>query len=337
MGARVRAISRYLPEGNLSNHELTSLFPEWSVEKIALKTGIHNRHIASNDEFSSDLAIKACQLLLSKYQVEAEIFDFLIVITQTPDYVLPGISNLVHRAIGMKSSAGAIDINQGCSGYVYGLSIAKSLIESKTARNVLLVTSDTYSKLLNEGDKTVRTLFGDGATATWVDGSGVDASISGIDYGTDGSGAGNLVVPGGGLRPAVEQYPKSDTDSRGLNRSSFDLFMDGPEIFNFTLRVVAKTVDEVLLKTSQEKSDIDFFILHQANAFVLTHLREKLGVEENRVPILMENWGNTVSGTIPMALFELKTQDLIGRGEKAVLVGFGVGLSWAGLSMVLDW
>lgn len=316
---------------------MSALFPDWSVEKIALKTGIHNRYVASPEEFSSDLAIRACGILLSDNQLEADIFDFLIVVTQTPDFILPGISNIIHRDIGMRRDAGAIDVNLGCSGYIYGLSLAKGLIESKSASNVLLVTADTYTKLLNPRDKSVRTLFGDGATATWIDGSGTADSLAGFTFGTDGEGAGSLIVPHGGLRSAEKMFPKSDTAARNLVRGEFDLYMDGPEIFNFTLKVVARTVSEVLEKSGQEKSEIDFFLLHQANAFVLTHLREKMGLASSKVPIVMRDWGNTVSGTIPMALCELKENKQIGDGQKLILVGFGVGLSWAGLSAVADW
>lgn len=337
MSARIRAISKFLPKATIGNDELSALFPEWSVEKIAKKTGIHTRHIASDSEFSSDLAVKACVSLLAEARVDATIFDFLIIVSQTPDYILPAMSNLVHDSIGMRSDAGTIDVNQGCSGYIYGLSLAKSLIESRAAENVLLVTTDTYSKLLDENDKSVRTLFGDGATATWVDGTGMSESIAGVVFGTDGSGAGNLIVPNGGIRPAVAQYPKSDPSLRGLGKSRYGLFMDGPEIFNFTLRVVAKTVEDVLEKSGQSKDEVDFFILHQANAFVLSSLREKMGVDEDKVPILMGQWGNTVSSTIPMALCDLRESNQIGGGEKAILVGFGVGLSWGGLSLVADW
>lgn len=337
MNARIRGVSKFLPRGTLGNDKLSELFPEWGVEKIAAKTGIHERHVASESEFSSDLAIRACLLLLADMRLDVEVFDLLIVVSQTPDFILPGISNLVHNAIGMRSDAGAIDLNQGCSGYIYGLTLAKSFIESGNATNVLLVTTDTYTKLLAPGDKSVRTLFGDGATATWVDDSGSTESLAGIVLGTDGSGAGNLIVPLGGLRPGSTSFPKSNLSARGLDESKYGLYMDGPEIFNFTLRVVVKTIESILAKSSLSKSDIDFFVLHQANAFVLSTLREKLEVAQEKVPILMGNWGNTVSGTIPMALCELKSQGRIGHGERAVLLGFGVGLSWGGLSAVLDW
>lgn len=327
----------HLPSKKLTNEVLSSLFPDWSVEEIAIKTGIHNRYVASEAEFSSDLAIRACEKLFSENQLNADVFDFLIVVTQTPDFVLPGISNLIHSSIGMRRGSGAIDVNQGCSGYVYGLSLAKGLIESKSASNVLLVTADTYTKLLNPRDRSVRTLFGDGATATWVDDSGTADSLSGVIFGTDGEGAGNLIVPHGGLRSAEKMFPKTDTEARELVRGEFDLYMDGPEIFNFTLKVVARTVSEVLEKSGQEKSEIDFFVFHQANAFVLSHLRDKMELQAARVPILMREWGNTVSGTIPMALCELKEKKQIGDGQKLVLVGFGVGLSWAGLSAIGDW
>ena len=336
MFARIRAVSRHLPEGTLSNDEIAKMFPEWSVEKIALKTGINNRHVASEGEYSSDLAIEACRSLFSEFNVSAELFDFLIVITQTPDFILPGISNIVHDAVGLRSSCGSIDINQGCSGYIYGISLAKSLIESNSWENVLVVTTDTYSKLLNPGDKSVRTIFGDGATATWVDGSGTNGSISQAIFGTDGSRAGSLIVPNGGLRSSGTKYSSSNSKSRGLEPSKFDLFMDGPDIFNFASTVVGATYSELLDLDPNKDRPLDLLILHQANAFMLNHLRLKLGLDEKMVPVVMGNWGNTVSGTIPMALVDLKNQKKIGNGEKVMLIGFGVGLSWGGLFAELD-
>lgn len=336
MFARIRAIARHLPEGILSNDEIARVFPEWSVEKIALKTGINNRHVAAEGEYSSDLAIKACLSLFAEFNVSAELFDFLIVITQTPDFILPGISNIVHDAVGLHSSCGSIDINQGCSGYIYGISLARSLIESNSSKNVLVVTTDTYTKLLNPGDKSVRTLFGDGATATWVDGSGTSGSISQAIFGTDGSRAGSLIVPNGGLRSTGAKYPSSDSKNRGLKPSKFDLFMDGPDIFNFASAVVGATYLELSDLDLNKDRPLDLLILHQANAFMLNHLRLKLGLDEKMVPIVMGDWGNTVSGTIPMALVELRNQKEIGNGEKVMLIGFGVGLSWGGLFAELD-
>lgn len=333
--ARIRLVEKYLPPGVLTNLEISQQFPEWDVTRISEKTGIEARHIAAEDEYSSSLGVSAARILLSSAELDISEFDYLIAVSQTPDFILPGIASLIHSELQMNRSAGAIDVNLGCSGYVYALGLAKGLIESGQANNVLLVTSDTYSKLLNPEDKSVRTIFGDGATATWISSGGADDSIAGFSYGTDGSGAEHLIVPNGGMRPGDEFSTKASADARNFPSSQFDLFMNGPEIFNFTLREVGRTLEDVLEKSNLSLDLVDFVLFHQANAFMLNHLIAKLKIPAHKAPILMKHWGNTVSGTIPMALTELYERGAIRPGSKLVLLGFGVGLSWAGASVCL--
>lgn len=331
--ARIKGVALYLPDHKLTNEALSAEFPEWNVAKISDKTGIETRRIAGPTEFSSTLGVAATCELLQKYSLDISSFDYLIAVTQTPDFMLPGIASLIHEAVGMRAGSGALDVNLGCSGYVYGLGLAKGLIESGQASNVLLVTSDTYSKLLNPKDKSVRTIFGDGATATWISSDGEASSISGFSYGTDGSGGKHLMVPNGGLRSGGDISPKSPSDLRAIPTGPFDLFMDGPEIFNFTLRVVGPTIEDILNKSNLNEAEVDFFVFHQANAFMLKHLISKLGIPAEKAPIVMREWGNTVSGTIPMALCELEESGRTRLGSRLVLMGFGVGLSWAGVSI----
>lgn len=332
--ARVKAVAKYLPKGTLTNKQLASEFPDWSVEKIADKTGIHTRHIAQ-DEFSSDLAIGAVKELVSMTNLDISSVDFLIVVTQTPDYILPGIASIVQNAVGLSRNTGAMDVNLGCSGYVYALGVAKGLIETGQARKVIVSTSDTYSKLLNSADKSVRTIFGDGATATLIENDSDIESIKGLTYGTDGSGAGNLIVPKGGIRNGEQAFLKTSEAARGLEAGRFNLFMDGPEIFNFTIAIAEASLDETLKKANLQKNEIDLFVFHQANAFMLEHLRKKLNIPTEKFPVLMGEWGNTVSGTIPMALSELILDGKIKPGSKVLCMGFGVGLSWAATVLTL--
>lgn len=278
MGARIAAVDYFLPDEVLTNEDLSREFPEWSVEKISAKTGIDRRHISGPDEFSSDLAIAAGRALFANRDIDPQSIDYLIVCTQSPDYYLPSTACIVQDALGLPTSAGATDITLGCSGYIYGLGLAKGLIESGQARRVLVITADTYTKFINPADKSVRTIFGDGAAATLVTDDGDAASITAITYGTDGAGAKSLIVPNGGLRRGAGIQPKADAAARELDSSGYDLYMDGPDIFNFTLRVVPGTVEEILAKAGAELGDIDLFVFHQANAFMLEHLRKKLGV-----------------------------------------------------------
>lgn len=337
MGAEVRAISRHFPHGKLTNADLNEIFPEWSIDKISDKTGIHNRFIASSDEYSSTLGIGAGLKLIEACHLDVAIFDYLILVTQSPDFALPSTACIVHEGLGMTESAGSIDINMGCSGYIYGLGMANALVESGHSKNVLLITADTYSKYLNPEDKTVRTIFGDGATATWIsmsrDGS---ERIGRFTYGTDGRGARHLIVPSGGLRTGESFAPRAEISSRGLTPSTYDLFMDGAEIFNFTLRVAGPSLEEILKDNNLILEDVDYFVFHQANAFMLEHLRKKLNIPVEKFAVMMADWGNTVSSTIPMAIVEMLERNML-PGEKTVLLmGFGVGLSWGGTVIKLN-
>ncbi|MDR6866322.1 3-oxoacyl-[acyl-carrier-protein] synthase-3 [Microbacterium resistens] len=331
MNARIAAVDYYVPEAVLSNEDLAEQFPEWSVDKIAAKTGIHRRHIAAADEFSSDIAIAAARSLFARHDIDPAGIDYVIVCTQSPDYFLPSTACIVQDALGIPTSAGATDITLGCSGYIYALGLAKGLIASGQASRVLVLTADTYTKFLNPADKSVRTIFGDGGSATLVTDDGGDEAITAITYGTDGSGAKSLIVPHGGLRAGTALQPKADAGARELEEGSYDLFMDGPEIFNFTLRVVPSSVESILGKAGLGLDDVDLFVFHQANAFMLEHLRKKLGVPEEKFFVGMGEFGNTVSSTIPIALAEAERQGTLKPGMRVMLLGFGVGLSWGGL------
>lgn len=331
MGARIAAVDYYLPETVLSNEDLSREFPEWSVEKISGKTGIDRRHISGADEFSSDLAIAAARRLFEREGIDPQSIDYVILCTQSPDYYLPSTACIVQDALGIPTSAGATDITLGCSGYVYALGLAKGLIESGQARNVLVVTADTYTKFINPADKSVRTIFGDGAAATLVTSDGSDTALTAFTYGTDGAGGKSLIVPNGGLRAGSALQPKADTAVRDLVESGYDLYMDGPDIFNFTLRVVPETVEEILAKAQLEQDDIDLFVFHQANAFMLEHLRKKLTVPAEKFFVSLAESGNTVSSTIPIALADAERQGALIPGMRVMMLGFGVGLSWGGL------
>jgi 3-oxoacyl-[acyl-carrier-protein] synthase-3 len=335
MPSRIKAISTYLPQRIETVDDLEEMFPEWSSKRISEKTGIFSRHISADDEFSSHMAVAASRKLFVSTGIQPEDVDCLILVTQTPDFILPTTACLVHEGLGLRADAGALDVNLGCSGYVYALGLAKGLIDSKQVRNVLVVTSDTYTKLLNPLDKSVRSIFGDGATATLLDGDGDSESITGLVQGTDGSGAGLLIVPHGGLRDGAQVNPAASAKERKLEKSQHDLYMDGPGIFNFTLRVVGPLVHDSLEKSNLSFESVDYIVFHQANAFMLKHIVEKLDIPLVKAPILMRDWGNTVSSTIPMALHSLLA-DAAARDYRLLLAGFGVGLSWAGIAVKIN-
>ncbi len=328
--AFIQGIATYLPEGKLTNEDLTREYPDWDVSKIFNKTGISVRSIASQKETAGDLAFEAAEALFAKGICKREEVEFLMLCTQSPDYFLPTTACILQHRLGLPTSCGALDFNLGCSGYIYGLSLAKGLIETGTVKNVLLITSETYSKYLHPSDRSVRTIFGDGAAATFIGGKmNSDEMIGPFVFGTDGSGAEELIVRAGAHRmPPACSPVGAVTSNDALFPSLGNLFMDGAEIFNFSLKVVPAAVKNLLDKTANTLDSIDYFIFHQANKFMLDRLRKKIGIPEDKFCFNCQNYGNTVSATIPMALEIEIAKGTLKKGNTVMLVGFGVGLSW---------
>lgn len=339
MRAVVQSIAYHLPERVLDNAQLAAQFPEWSVEKIRDKTGIDRRHIAAEGETSADLAERAAKALFEREGVDPASVDFVLFCTQSPDYFLPTTACVLQDRLGLRTSAGALDFNLGCSGYVYGLGLAKGLIETGQARSVLLLTGETYSKVIHERDKSVRTLFGDAGAATLVvgeDGEGNAPAIGPFVYGTDGRGAENLIVKTGAFRtPRAPGGAAEESDEFGNTRSADHLYMNGGEIFTFTLRSVPQAVSALLDAAKIDLDQVDLVVLHQANAYMLEHLRKKIRVPKERFAVELDEVGNTVSCTIPIALERARLKGALKPGMRVMLVGFGVGYSWG--ATMLTW
>ncbi|HZL56400.1 MAG TPA: ketoacyl-ACP synthase III [Bryobacteraceae bacterium] len=326
--AAIQAIEYYLPEAVLGSEELAREFPEWSVAKIEEKTGIRERHIASEAECSSDLGIAAARKLFASGHARPEEIDFLLFCTQSPDYFLPTTACIVQNSLGLPKRSGALDFNLGCSGFIYGLGLAKGLIETGQASNVLLITSETYSKFIHKRDKSVRTIFGDAAAATLISAKDIAADAIGpFVFGTDGAGADNLIVRSGGMRQrALTEDAMPDDD--GNWRSPANLYMNGAELFSFTMSEVPASVKALLSKTNTTVADYDLFVFHQANGYMLNHLRKSLKIPEDRFFVHLEECGNTVSSTIPIALAQAEKLGRLRAGSRVLLAGFGVGYSW---------
>lgn len=299
-------IAYVLPDELLTNHDLVKLYPEWTEDKIYSKTGIRCRHVAGRGQGALDLAERACKALLQKENIDPSEIDFILLCTQSPKYRLPSSACILQHRLGVSTNAGALDYDLGCSGFVYGLAMAKGLVAAGMAKNLLLITAETYTKYIDEKDKSTRTIFGDGAAATLVDRSVCDA-IGSFSFGTDGSGAEKLILKDGAC-----------------------LYMDGPEIFSFTLDVVPKTIDDVCAKNGLSRDDIDLYVFHQANKFMLDTIRKVNFLPRDKFYVNLEDTGNTVSSTIPIALKRAEAEGRLKQGMKVMIVGFGVGLSWGG-------
>lgn len=324
MKAYIKGIAYYLPEKVVTNEELVKQFPEWTVEKISKKVGVSERHVTTEDETAGDMAVKAAEKLFTDKGIDRSVVDFVLLCTQSPDYHLPSTSCVIQNKLGLNTKCGAFDFNLGCSGYEYGLAVAKGLIVGGIAKNVLLLTAETYTKYIHPQDKGNRTVFGDGATATLVAESGF-AEIGKFSLGTDGSGAEQLIVKTGCARH-FEKANDIHTDEEGGIHSCDHLYMNGKAIFDFTSDVVPPLIDETLQKNGLVMDDVDLFVFHQANKYMINYIRKLIGIDKERFYIFMENVGNTVSSTIPIALCEAEKEGKL-KGN-IVLAGFGVGLSY---------
>lgn len=326
--AYIKAISYYLPERTVTNEELLQEFPEWSVDKVSSKVGVMKRHVASESETAGDLAEKAALKLFEEYNVDAKEIDFIIFCTQSPDYFLPSTSCILQDRLGIPTTAGAFDYNLGCSGCVYGIAMANSFVNSGLAKNVLLLTGETYQKYLHPSDKSNRSIFGDGASACLISNSGF-AEIGNCVLGTDGSGAKHLIVKTGASRCKMPTGNMSIDEDGHRNYDDY-LYMNGSAIFNFTLDAVPNMMTQILERNRLQKDDIDLYIFHQANKFMLNTIRKVSALPKEKFYINLEETGNTVSSTVLIGLKQNLENGNISKGMKIMISGFGVGLSWGG-------
>lgn len=322
--AQIGPIAVHFPEKIETNDQLQAEFPEWDLPLIAEKTGIYSRYLAAPNETASDLGVAAAKKLFDQNSIDPKSIDFMMLCTQTPDYPLPTTACLMQDRLGLNTHCGAMDFNLGCSGFVYGLSLAQGLIASGQAKRILLVTAETYSKYITTDDRSLRTIFSDAAAATLVE-STDEQNLAGFEFGTDGSGADTLIVNDGGARCSADAIKP-----RHRKRWGSRLYMDGPSLMNFTIVAIPQLIRNMLQKSHLEHSQISHFLMHQATRKMLEHLQTAIGVGDDRLPIRLQNCGNTVSSTLPILIHDLRRDGLIQPGSQNVLVGFGVGWSWAG-------
>lgn len=318
----IRGIEYSLGSKKEFGNDLLKENPEWNLSEIEEKTGIKVRHLSLNTETALDLGYDACNKL-AEQGFEFKSIDALIFVTQSPDYILPTTACLLQDKLGLSKDCLAFDINLGCSGFVYGLAMSISLINSAMANRVLLVCADTYTKYINPNDRTCRPIFSDGAAATIID---IDngASTGSFVFGTDGSGGKNLIVKGSGAR----------NSAKGLEEE-VRLYMSGQEVFMFTVKSIPKVVNAILEKSKIDIDSIDLFVFHQASKLVLNSIAKILNIPEEKLFSNLSEIGNTVSATIPIALLDANRLGRIKGNQTILICGFGVGYSWAGT--VIKW
>lgn len=330
MNSFIRSISYYLPEDIYSNEEFFRDFPEAEAgRENMLKTGVRNRHIVGERETASDMAVKAAEKLFAEHEINRNEIDFILFCAQEFDYYTPTTACVIQERLHLPVSCGALDYNLGCSGFVYGLSLAKGLIEAVGMKNVLLLTSSSLTRTFHPGDKSSWFVFGDGAAATLIS-SREEAGIGQFVFGTDGKGKEKIIVKDGGARnPIGAESHRNIIDEYGNTTSAASFYMNGTGVFLFGLKTVPQLVNDLLGREKKSIADVDLFVFHQANAFLIDAIRKKLGIAQEKVFNFMENTGNTVSSTIPIALCEAIKSGKAKKGNTVLLAGFGVGLSWA--------
>ena len=321
--AQIGPIAVYLPEKTLDNNYFREAFPGWDMDTIEEKTGVFCRHIAAKGEYTSDMAVSAAEKLFSEYSIDRSTVDFVLLCTQTPDYNLPTTACLVQHRLGLPITTGALDFNLGCSGYVYGLSLAQGLINGGMAKRILFITSENYTHYIDDEDRSLRTIFGDGATATLID--AVDEpSIGPFVFSTDGAGADTLVAFNSGSRD--EEHSMKP---RGRRRWKSQLYMNGPELIRFADERIPFLTKELYKQANLSEKDIDFYLLHQATLKMIEGIVTSMKWPTEKVPTYLRDVGNTVSSTIPLLIHHLRAEGQLKPGMRSALVAFGVGLSAA--------
>jgi 3-oxoacyl-[acyl-carrier-protein] synthase-3 len=333
---RIVDIAVGLPNRIVTNEQMCLENPEWDMIKVAGRSGVRSRHVAGVGETALDLALVACRDLFSRNPDLLATVDGLIMCTESEDYSLPPDGCVLHGMLGLRQDCFVTDINLACSGFVYGLALARGLMATGMCHNILLVTADTYTKKINLRDRSSRVLFGDGAAVTWLSDDSGSGQVVDVVCATDGTGYDKFVIPAGGDRiPLSAETAVEHEDDNGNWRSQQDIHMDGLAILTFATGKVPQQVKELLRRSQLTVNDIDLFVFHQASALVLDSLTRLLRIPPEKVFTDLEQLGNTVSSSIPIALSDALASHAITPGSRVLISGFGVGLSWA--SALLTW
>jgi 3-oxoacyl-[acyl-carrier-protein] synthase-3 len=322
-GMVMRGVVSCVPEKEVINERDYPWFDASEIRKITSMAGIKSRRVAERDVCTSDLCTAAGKALLQKLDWPAASVDALILVTQTPDYVMPSTSCVIQNRLGIPEGCAAFDVGLGCSAYVYGMWLANSLIASGGCRRILLMTGETPSKFVDPKDRTTALLFGDAGSATALEATDeTDTSRAFYVMMTDGSGAKDLIIPGGMFR---NRFPEQQSD--------YCVHMEGVQIFDFTRTRVPPLISSLLSLSATSPQDYAYFVFHQANQYLIKFLASKAGLNLAQVPFSINEYGNTGAASVPLTLALAGTPSTAGDSYNVMMLGFGVGLSWGGVSI----
>jgi 3-oxoacyl-[acyl-carrier-protein] synthase-3 len=314
MNSKIQHIEYYLPKTYETLKDLKKQNPSWDIKKIYKTTGINKRYIASAENIV-DMAEKSCRKLIKKNKIKD--IDFLILVTQSSPTGVPTSANILHKKLNLSQKCLCFDINQGCSGFIYALGVATSLIQSNFGKSGIIVCSEKYSQYIEKDDSSCRPIFSDGSSSVFIK-KNKRSKINSFVLGSDGSGYKNLIVPSKNIKIRDKILKKNK------------IYMDGSKVFLFTLNKVQECFYDVLRKSNLKKNEIDYFIFHQASKFIIDNIVRKLGIDKKKNIINLNQIGNTVSSSIPIALKMALKKKKIKKKSKVLLLGFGVGYSWGG-------
>lgn len=335
MNAAITFVSYALPKKSLTHKELCGRFGGEVMEKILRVSGIENRRVADENTCASDLALQAAELLFQNSKTSKADIDLIMMATQTPDYLMPTTACILQDKLGLGKTCAAFDINLGCSQYLYGLGVANAWIKSGMAKKVLLLTGDTPTRTIHPMDKSAVALFGDGACATLIE-SANEGGILDFDFGSDGSGHKDLILPCSGFRsPQTPADLLPFDDGNGNIRANANMYINGFRIFAFAYKVVADSINNLLRKNSLTVEDIDLFIFHQAGDKIIRSSAERLGIPEEKLHFKLADIGNCGGSSLGIALADAFIKGRLKPKQKIVLCAFGVGLSWG--SALIEW
>ena len=334
MTSGILAVEYVIGSELVSYEDLEQRFGSESMQKVLAGSGIRNRRVAPKGVCGSDLAYEAARRLFDSHHIDPASIDLLIHCTQSADYWVPSTACILHDRLGLKKSCGAFDINLSCTQYVYGLSVAHSMICSGIANRVLLLTGDTVTHSVNPLDRSLVPLMGDGASATLLGPAAGNDGFLGFELGTDGSGWQYLIIPAGGYRtPISEETHRETVEGDGIIRTPENLYMNGAAIFHFAISVVPNIIKSLLQRLALSMDDLDLVLFHQANKYMLDYLVKKLRIPPEKTHFYLEDIGNTSGSALPIVLADAYRAGKIKPGSLILMVVFGAGLSWGGTVM----
>lgn len=325
-GVSIACVSSCVPKNIKDNSSFSELLSTKELRIFEKTVGIKERRHAENHITAGDLGYEAAIQIFDHYKVSKDDIGGVVFLSQTADYKIPFTSNIIQHKLGLPRDILCLDINAGCAGFVQGLGTAFSILKTIPGKKILFIVAETLSKIISEEDRATSMLFGDGASACLLESTEDKNEVSYFNYFSDGAHYDAIMIPDGGYRsPAIEKSFIVNEDEKGNKKSRMNLSMDGARVFDFTLREVAVSIEQMLEESGEKKEEIDYFLFHQSNQFIIGQISAKLGIPSEKVKINIDRFGNTSGVSIPLLITTFA--DSL-SGKKILCSGYGSGLNW---------